>query len=451
MTKHVRKKTNAPFAAATWKNKLFDRYVVQALRRHDEPLGKFLHHGRCRHGLPKFIPFAPEGMVKMADGTRKPVIAITKEDALLHEGKIVRATGVLEAGSLAEVWLERHDCAGTSTHALSGVLLDRREALHAVYAHYRFANQSVCRFRTAAKGDYAADLILDIDAHDHIGAPVELAWFDRYIAAAVTVGRRVLDYLVGVLEIDPKYITTAVTRMGCRVTVDWRAFGPRRLHELLLVVRYIEAQVLGSDELAELASRFNVPKIEIDTKIYERSDLPRLGVDDCNGFGGPWLRPVGALHHRSGEGGWWYRVTPVPLDSFRPENAAWLVKESRGANENWHTWPERELDHRFVGRVPESRNPALDVSIEADPRPALKLIELFERDDLLDHIGEDHHRGRVREVQQKSCTGARLRPQGGLCTRPSSPSRSAGLLSRTGRTAARASSRARTRSLCVPS
>jgi hypothetical protein len=56
---------------------------------------------------------------------------------------------------------------------------------------------------------------------------------------------------------------------------------------------------------------------------------------------------------------------------------------------------------KFVWRVPESRNPTLDAAIEADPRPALKLIELFERDDLLDHVREDQ-RERVREVQQKA-------------------------------------------------
>jgi hypothetical protein len=337
----------------------------------------------------------------MADCTNKPVMNIVKDDALLYNGRVVRALGVLPGEKLAEVWLDRHECAGTSKQALSGVLLERCTALHATLAHYRFANQSICRFRTAAKADYAADLVFEIDAHDAVGEYVGLAWFDPYIGAAVTVGRRILDHLIGVLEIDPKYITLSVTRMGCRVTVDWRSFGPRRLHELLRVVRYIEAQVFHSDELAELASQFNVPTIEIDTHIYERSDLPKLGVDESNGFTGGWLRPVGAMHHKCGQGGWWYRVTPVPQDWFQPENAAWLVKESRGADANWQAWPERELDQRFLVRVPESRNPALDPAIEADPRPAWKLIELFDRDDLLNHIREDHCDD-VRDAQRKA-------------------------------------------------
>src|SRR5690606_3186564 len=73
----------------------------------------------------------------------------------------------------------------------------------------------------------------------------------------VLVGRKVFDYLVDVLGVDPKYVTTCVTRMGARVTVDWRAFGPRRLHQILAVVRYVETKVFAVGELECLGVRLH--------------------------------------------------------------------------------------------------------------------------------------------------------------------------------------------------
>lgn len=296
-------------------------------------------------------------------------------------------------------------CPGTSRDATSGVFLDRADALHCAHIHYRFANQSVCRFRSASRGLYAADLIFDIDAHEELpelDGPVPLSWFLPKISAAVFAGHKVLVYLIDTLGVHPKYITTSVTRLGSRVTVDWRAFGPRTMRELLGVMWYVEAQVFADGELTALG-------LVVDETLYTRSDAPRIGIEDANTFRGAWLRPVGAMHSKSGDGGWWYRITPVPHAQFREGNAERLVRESRGPWENWRTWPNRLLPDDFVWRVPESRNPNLDACLEADPRPAANLVALFDRRDLLIELKDDQQ-ATIKKLCQRS-TIKKLRAQ----------------------------------------
>jgi hypothetical protein len=132
---------------------------------------------------------------------------------------------------------------------MSGAFLDRAGALHAVHRHYEFANWSLCRFRSAAKVEYATDLSFDLDAHGKIEGPVEFAYYVPYIAASAEVGREILTYLRDVLKLDARYVTTSVGRMGTRLTIDWRAFGPRRLHEIATIIAVIEVRVFGAEGL----------------------------------------------------------------------------------------------------------------------------------------------------------------------------------------------------------
>ncbi len=307
-----------------------------------------------------------------------------------------------------------HPCPGTGPRAASGVPLKRRQALHAINRHFIHANASVCRFATHTRAHYASDLVFDVDAHapypttvmDVDGAavsipePISWEWYRPFIEAAVWVGRRIFDYLVGPLSVDPRLITTSVTRQGCRVTVDWRAFGPRRLWEILAVLRWIEAHVFGPQELAVLGTKIGAA-LKIDGGIFEKSDLPFATSDGDNAFRGPWLRPLGALHHKSGNVVGWSRVTPVPHDRFRAEDTAWLTRVSRSARPDVSSFPEPSL---FIGEVlahwPEARHPLGDAIIEGVVVPAEKLVDLFERD-LVSEI-DAKHRASVHRARQRA-------------------------------------------------
>lgn len=309
-------------------------------------------------------------------------------------------------------------CPGTSQHAIEGVRLDRDEALHAVARHYSHANWSICRFLHHASPQYAVDLIFEIDAHVH-GAPApffpDSDYYAPSIGTAVFVGRLIFEYLVHVLSVDPAYITTCVTRMGARVTVDWRAFGPRRLHQVLAVVRHVECQLFPEGFLEKLSARLtgamstqvrrcqrrleavlerpleDLPpfkcSVTIDGGIYRASETASRSSATAGDFRGPFIRPPGTLHSASSDVAMWFRVTPVPHDRFLPRNARWLSRVSRsGTRSDLAAFKEPAL---FTVPWPETRWRSGDAKIEGDgsrPRlaPADKLIELFDRWETLD-------------------------------------------------------------------
>lgn len=301
-------------------------------------------------------------------------------------------------------------CPGVSMYASRGVRLDRDEALHAISEHYHHANWSICRFVDHGSPEYAADLIFEVDAHVH-GAPLLVGDHHFYtppVGIAVLVGRRILDHLTAALGVDSRYITTCVTRMGARVTVDWRAFGPRRLHQLLAVVRYIESQAFEEGELDRLAERLrramviqarrqgrqleqmlDVPieyanvraSVAIDGAIYRASEVAVRSRSKAREYKGPMIRPPGTLHSASSHANMWIRVTPIPHDRFRPGFAAWLSRVSR--SRRGHRVSEFPEPRLFAHPWPESRWRAADAEIEgarSAPRlePATKLMDLLD-------------------------------------------------------------------------
>jgi hypothetical protein len=265
-------------------------------------------------------------------------------------------------------------CPGLSIARTSGAFLERADALHAVYRHYDFANWSLCRFRTGARVQYAADLSFDLDAHGKIEGAVEFAYYIPYIAASAEVGREILAFLRDVLKLDPRYVTTSVGRMGTRLTIDWRSFGPRRLHEIATIIAVIEVRVFGAEGLKRIADKHGIEKVEIDKGPYMRGDHPRPGEDESNAFQGPWLRPVGSLHNKGSNATLWARVTPVPHERLVPEQAEWLVSISRAQSQSWGMW---EIPGFKASATPEARIPAYDRLIEASPSPCAALIGLF--------------------------------------------------------------------------
>jgi hypothetical protein len=308
-------------------------------------------------------------------------------------------------------------CPGTSYHAIHGVRLDRDEALHAIDSHYTQANWSLCRFVNHASPQYVADLVFEIDAHLHGGGSPffpDASFYTPAIGVAALAGRRIYDYLVGQLLVDPGFITTCVTRMGSRVTVDWRAFGPRRLHQILAVARFVETQVFKEGELHALSQRLRramviqvgrlhrelekvleecvatrefSTSVTIDGGIYGVSDRLARSKETAADFKGPLIRPPGTLHSASSASTMWFRVTPVPHDRFRARHARWLARVSRSS-----AGPDVakfEIPKLFITPWPETRRRAGDPRVEGRgdrPRiaPAAKLIELFENWDKLD-------------------------------------------------------------------
>jgi len=328
---------------------------------------------------------------------------------------------------------------------MSGVYLDRIEALHAIRQHYIYANWSLCRFTSHLHGDYAADLVFEIDAHVK-GLPnwqLDHEFYTPIVRAAVTVGARVLAYLLTTLKIDPRYITPCVTRMGSRVTVDWRAFGPRRLWTLLAVVRGIEAQVFEAGELDALGLKLHgeilaqverlgcsladdfgkadpakiTAKVNVDGSIYARSDLPRMDREHGgNRFKGPFIRPVGSLHSGSSTLNMFCRTTPVPHDNFTADKADWLSRVSRAASfvpahgPSIHDHADPSLFYD-LWKWPEARDPRGDRLIESNPCPCQPLVELFDRvDDLQDELSDDVQ-DEISSVRRKAL-GSGLKPLG---------------------------------------
>jgi hypothetical protein len=320
-------------------------------------------------------------------------------------------------------------------HIARWVFLERTEARHLLRYHIVRANQGLLRFSSKLRAQYACDLEFEIDAHVDLRGFLDYQAYEPIIRTATAVGRRIYDYLVDTLEVDPRFITTTVTRMGARVTVDWRAFGPQVLHDLLIVTRYIEeravtdldeiehrlmneAQVEATrlaSELSELEIPTPLPtsfRVKVDTGIYKKSDRPRLDSEGNIAWAGPFLRPIGTLHSATDNTTMYVRSVPVPHDRFRPENAEWLVRVSRSAKPDVETFAEPEL-FEVAHRYPASRDPAFDHLIEeADIPVAAKLIAVFEASDgLVDELS-DEHRAEVRNARPRLGGGVLTRKDG---------------------------------------
>jgi hypothetical protein len=380
MDLHTPRAALAPDDPSTWRNDFYRVYVVQALPQdkrvrssdRDEPPPRFLLGG-CRWRDSPLETFPNTAAVRFEDGRVDQAGALRAGDRLVLPSGARRTVEAVGArGDSVEVYLD-HRCRGVDLDAHSGVPLERRDALHAVYAHYLYPNMSVCRFRTALRGEYAADAVWEIDAHGELPADAPLSSFEAYLRAAVAVGRRIYVALTTRFGVDARYITTSISRMGCRVTVDWRAFGPRRLHEIFALVRYVEESEFLDGELLGIAQAHGIPELKIDADVYSPSDLPRPGADGCNAFRGPWLRPIGALHNKSSF--WSFILTPVEHEMFNPDHVAWLTRVSRGRGTEWLEW--RKSEGIRNERWPETRWWRIDRLIEDDPRPARPLIELL--------------------------------------------------------------------------
>lgn len=320
-----------------------------------------------------------------------------------------RAGAPLEERRLQRDACSWHDpdrpCPGTGDGAVTtGVLLEHRQAVHAIHAHYKYPNQSVLRFKTAARCEYAVDAVWEIDAHGRepeLARPLDYAPFVR---VALLIGRRIFDFLVGHLDVDPRWITTCVTRMGVTVCVDWRAFGPRRTWEVLLLVRWVESQVFTDGELPFIGTSVDA-ELKIDCGIYGFSERARRpGV-----LGGHFLRPVGALHSKSSDSTCEFRKTPIPHDEFRPENAELLTLASRGISADTETWARCEwLRTRAILRWPETRWPGADSHIEGNLPLASGLVELLEREGLAGELPPEYRR-EVASGRERSLGGRKFK------------------------------------------
>lgn len=294
-------------------------------------------------------------------------------------------------------------CAGTSDAAYAGVLIPHREAVHACSHHYRYANRSLLRFKSAIREDYAADLTFEIDAHGPVPELVDLSWYNPSIRSATSVGRIILDHLIGDLRVHPGWITTCVTRMGVSITVDWRAFGPKRLWQLMLIVKAIEAQLFDEMPLVNYAEKGM--SLEIDTRIYDTCDTSRPGKL----LTGRWIRPPGSLHDKSTHAVGWFRKTPVPHSEFRVDNALSLTLGSRGRCPDPDTWHFAEFHQPSVlYRWPELRWPGADHLVEGILPLAAGLVALFEDDTLIERLPDAARREvtRVRDAARPTIARA---------------------------------------------
>lgn len=309
----------------------------------------------------------------------------------------------LASGRCTRVNAER-PCPGTSDAAFgNGVLLLHEEAIHAIHAHYIYANQSLLRFRSTARGDYAADLVFEIDAHGTEPDFPRLIDYARFIQPAVTVARRIAEFLVANMGVAPGWITTSVTRMGVSVCVDWRAFGPRRLWEILAAIRWIENESLKGVDLQALAAPLGAP-LKIDTAMYEPSDLAR----SPGRLGAHWLRPLGALHAKSSLATAYFRKTPVSHDLFRPEHAELLALASRGNTPDPRSWAHPQFfETRTLLAWPEARHPRADKPREGRLPLASGLVDLLESD-IVERLSGDTQT-EVRAIRDRHLSGGKIR------------------------------------------
>jgi hypothetical protein len=374
---------------ATWVNSAFPIYVVQGL-----PLDKAFHVG---HG--QYRPDIWRGPCSEQKPHVESRVAEVIDRWHRDHGEPITPQERKELSTLMwyakQAATEDHPCPGMphEHRARRGLRLPREQALHLVNAHFRHPNMSVTRYSSPALVSGATDLIFEVDFHkkdDLYG----IADHVPLIEAAVRVGRRLYDCLVGQLAVDERYITTTITRQGCRVTVDWRAFGPRRVHELLVVMRWIESQVFAAGEIASMGATLGTYMSEVDSGIYgDKYDL-KVNEHGINEKVAHWLRPIGALHSKSSQAWGFARATPVPHDVFRPENAEQLTWMSRGSTAHIGRWKYPDVWKQAL-RWPEARDPRYDYLIENSPSPATRIIELFDRGmpNLIEKVREDLRSG----------------------------------------------------------
>ncbi|MBK6514113.1 MAG: hypothetical protein IPG04_08315 [Polyangiaceae bacterium] len=222
--------------------------------------------------------------------------------------------------------------------------------------------------------------------------------YEPIVEVAVSIGRLIYDHLVGELGVDRRYITTSVTRMGARLDVDWRAFGPRRCWMVAAVIRTLERRLFPSG-LGDYEERLREvlrtswpdggePKLhaELDTRMFEGSDRTRL---DGSSRGGT-IRGIGSLHSASSNRVMWVRSTPVPHEAFHPAHARRLTEVSRNHK---GPMPEDFADPRLFSakwllRQPAYRAPQGDARIEPAPNTCARLVALFdEASTLVDELG----------------------------------------------------------------
>lgn len=340
-----------------WRNDRYPAYVVQA-RSRDECA--FEHEG---------IVSLDEKLEAFQSGDCKFMVQRRQEE-------IAR----LKADGQCPCDVHAPDCPGTGKQARYWSCLARKDALHAIYGHYLFPNLSLHRFKSHARGTYAIDLVFEIDVHGTVEPFQPMRAYEPLIAAAVGIGRRIYDFLTCDFGVPAGYITTSITRMGARVTVDWRAFGSRKSWELVALIRWIEAQLFGPDEFAILGDKLKA-SVAIDTGVYGTNDTPRIDSDGVNLFKGGWLRPLGATHTKSSNAMGWFRTTPVAHDRFRENNTEWLTRVSRSKYPDLNKWAEPDLlKPSNFGRWPEARFPAADKLVEGVLPPAVELIRLLDDD-----------------------------------------------------------------------
>ena len=302
--------------------------------------------------------------------------------------------------------VETTNCPGTSKQARSWTCLARKNALHAIYGHYLYPNLSLHRFRSYARGTYSIDLVFEVDVHGAVEPFQSMRVYEPFVAAAVGIGRRIYDFLTHDLGVPAGYVTTSITRMGARVTVDWRALGPRKGWEVIALIRWIEAQVFAPDEFDNLGRDLNA-SVSIDTGIYGTSDAPRLDRDGNNLFKGGWLRPLGALHTKSCNALGWFKTTPVTHDRFRVEDTEWLTRVSRSKYPEPNRWAEPDLlKSSSFGRWPEARFPSADRLVEGVLPPAVGLIRLLGDETTITSLPASA-RATVERIRQRS-TGTRV-------------------------------------------
>ena len=373
----------------SWINSRYGYFVVQA-RSRDE------------------VAFGQEGFVPLDEKLKAFYGAECKLMVERRANEIAR----LEALGRDTTDIHVRACPGTGKECRRWGCLERKEALHAIYGHYLYPNLSLHRFRSFARGAYAIDLVFEIDVHGKVEPFQSMTVYEPYIEAAAGIGRRIYDYLIGALRVPPGFITTSISRMGARVTVDWRAFGPRRAWELVGLIRWIEAQVFSGDELATIGTRLGAD-VSIDTGIYGTSDVPRIDKEGNNLFKGGWLRPLGCFHTKSCNALGWFRTTPVDRDRFRPEHTDWLTRVSRARRADTSVWAEPQLfSNRYLARWPETRFPSADNSIEGVLGPAIELIRLLDDDSTIANLLADT-RASIEQMRQRS-TRTRISGSGRL-------------------------------------
>jgi len=168
-------------------NSRYSYFVIQARSRDD-------------------VAFEYEGSVPLNEQLHAFYSADCKRIVERRANEIVR----LEALGRDTKDIQVRACPGTGKEYRRWGCLERNEALHAIYGHYLYPNLSLHRFRSFARGAYAIDLVFEIDVHGKVEPFQSMVVYEPYIEAAAGIGRRIYDYLIGVLQVPPGFITTSV-------------------------------------------------------------------------------------------------------------------------------------------------------------------------------------------------------------------------------------------------